>query len=102
MYYYIQSDLNLWTVGCSEGANWHPESDHDSPQKAAIRAAHLNGSTPLTNHDGEDSQYQALLTWATEAYSQLQAGVHLMPLALLAQWEGVRATIENTPVEVRP
>jgi len=54
MYVYIQSEKSgyydgkyfpgLWTVGFhSPNGNWHPESDHDSPEEAAKRVAWLNG-----------------------------------------------------------
>ena len=42
---YIQSELNLYTVGFydPEGA-WHSDSDHDDREEAAKRVAYLNGS----------------------------------------------------------
>ena len=46
MYVYIQSmrGPDLWTVGFYDpSGKWHPESDHDSPEKAAERVAYLNG-----------------------------------------------------------
>jgi hypothetical protein len=44
MYVYIQSEPGLWTVGFYDpNGNWQPESDHDSPEKAAERVAYLNG-----------------------------------------------------------
>lgn len=45
MYVYIKSHgEQLWTVGFYDPAGtWHPESDHDSPQKAAERVHYLNG-----------------------------------------------------------
>jgi hypothetical protein len=42
-YYYKQSEPGLWTVGTGEGKSWEPESDHSSPQEAAIRVNFLNG-----------------------------------------------------------
>lgn len=45
MYYYLKSEKYLWTVGCGEGKNWQPESDHESPEAAAQRVAWLNGKT---------------------------------------------------------
>ncbi len=45
MYVYIKSEPQLWTVGhynpCTN--QWVPESDHDSPDKAAERVHWLNG-----------------------------------------------------------
>lgn len=44
MYVYIQSEKKLWTVGFYDPkGDWHPESDHDSADKAAERVAWLNG-----------------------------------------------------------
>lgn len=50
MYVYKQTEPKLWTVGFydpeGEGRRkWYPESDHDSPEKAAKRVAWLNGSS---------------------------------------------------------
>lgn len=46
MYVYISSERNLWTVGFySPDGEWHPESDHTSPEEAAKRVAWLNGSS---------------------------------------------------------
>lgn len=46
-YYYIQSEKNLWTVGCTHNG-WQPESDHDSEESAAKRVHYLNGGTDET------------------------------------------------------
>jgi hypothetical protein len=53
MYVYIQAEPGLWTVGhygpegdttgMGPGRNWHPESDHSSPEEAAARVHWLNG-----------------------------------------------------------
>ena len=44
MYVYKQTEPGLWTVGFYDpSGNWHPESDHDSSEKAAERVAWLNG-----------------------------------------------------------
>jgi hypothetical protein len=45
MWVYIESEASLWTVGFygSDG-KWHPESDHDSSEKAAERVSYLNGN----------------------------------------------------------
>ena len=45
MYVYIESEKGLWTVGFySPDGKWHPESDHDSTEKAAERVHYLNGA----------------------------------------------------------
>jgi hypothetical protein len=45
MYVYIRSEYNLWTVGFYDPqGNWQPESDWDSPDKAAERVHYLNGT----------------------------------------------------------
>lgn len=44
---YVQSEPGLWTVGHYDGSSpprWHPDSDHESKQAAATRAAYLNGA----------------------------------------------------------
>jgi hypothetical protein len=44
MYVYIESEKGLWTVGFySPDDKWHPESDHDSKEKATERVHYLNG-----------------------------------------------------------
>lgn len=44
MYVYIQSEPQLWTVGFYDPqGNWHPETDHNTKDEAAKRAAWLNG-----------------------------------------------------------
>lgn len=44
MYVYIRSEKNLWTVGFySPNGEWNPESDYDTPEKAAERVHYLNG-----------------------------------------------------------
>lgn len=45
MYVYLKSPHEeLWTVGFYDpSGEWHPESDHGSPQEAADRVAYLNG-----------------------------------------------------------
>jgi len=47
MYVYIKSEPTLWTVGFYNPKNneWHPESDHPSPNEAADRVTFLNGPT---------------------------------------------------------
>lgn len=50
MYVYIRSEPCCWTVGHHAPGGWgknhdfHPESDHSTPEAAARRAAWLNGS----------------------------------------------------------
>jgi hypothetical protein len=43
MYVYKRTEPNLWTVGFYHGDKWEPDSDHDSPSKAAKRVRYLNG-----------------------------------------------------------
>lgn len=41
---YKQTESELWTVGFySPSGEWHPETDHNSPEAAAARCAWLNG-----------------------------------------------------------
>jgi hypothetical protein len=43
-YVYRSFQPGLWTVGFYDGSGkWYPESDQDSPEKAAERVAWLNG-----------------------------------------------------------
>lgn len=44
-YVYVKSKgEQLWTVGFYEpSGQWHAESDHDTPEKAAARVNYLNG-----------------------------------------------------------
>jgi len=44
-YVYLRSQGEmLWTVGFYDPkGKWHPESDHDTPEKAAERVRFLNG-----------------------------------------------------------
>lgn len=56
MYHYIESEPGLWTVGTGTpksmgGNDWLPESDHDSPEKAAARVRFLNGGNLLPETD---------------------------------------------------
>jgi len=45
MYFYRKSEPNLWTVGFYDPqGEWHPESDHESKEKAAKRVSWLNGN----------------------------------------------------------
>ena len=45
-YVYRSFEPGLWTVGFYDGSGkWYPESDQDSPEKAAERVAWLNGSS---------------------------------------------------------
>lgn len=43
MWYYIQSEPGLWTVGYDGHRGWTTDSDHDSREAAAQRVAFLNG-----------------------------------------------------------
>lgn len=56
MYVYIKSELQLWTVGFyNPNGEWHAESDHDTPAKAAERVHYLNGgNAPISNNVTEE------------------------------------------------
>ncbi len=43
MYYYKQTDLSLWQVGCETSNGWCTESIHIDPSVAADRVRYLNG-----------------------------------------------------------
>lgn len=49
MYVYIKSEPQLWTVGFyhPKTGEWNPESDHNTPEKAAERVAWLNGKAAV-------------------------------------------------------
>ena len=50
MFVYIKSEPRLFTVGFYDPkGEWHPESDHDSPEKAAERVHWLNGGCEPEN-----------------------------------------------------
>lgn len=45
-YVYIRSEPELWTVGFYDpNGKWNPESDFNSPEKAADRVHWLNGGS---------------------------------------------------------
>lgn len=52
MYVYKATEPNLWTVGFYDpNGEWFPESDHESPDKAAERMMQLNsGITTAKNN----------------------------------------------------
>jgi hypothetical protein len=53
MHVYLRSEPGLWTVGhYAPDGSWMPESDHDSPDKAATRCHYLNGG----NRDCDDDR----------------------------------------------
>lgn len=44
-YVYLKSEPHLFTVGFFDPqGKWHPDSDHDSREKASDRVAYLNGA----------------------------------------------------------
>lgn len=44
MWVYQKTESALWTVGYYDPkGQWHSESDHDDPEKAAARCSYLNG-----------------------------------------------------------
>ena len=51
MWVYRRTDSEqLWAVGIySPDGQWHTDSDHDSPEKAAERVHYLNGGKPLAD-----------------------------------------------------
>jgi len=58
-YSYIRSEPHLWTTGFYRpDGKWEPESDHDSPDAAAHRAAWLNSGQPEPRYP--DALYQAI------------------------------------------
>ena len=59
MYTYINSESGLWTTGhYLPDGKWCPESDHNSPHDAHMRATHLNGEARtyvyITSETGPD------------------------------------------------
>ena len=43
---FLRTEPRLWTVGFYDPqGNWHPESDHESPESAADEVHYLNGGT---------------------------------------------------------
>lgn len=62
-YVYIQTEPSLWTVGFyTPAGKWEPDSDHDSPSKAAERVHCLNG--------GDDQHQITRLRKATQKMVQ--------------------------------
>ena len=52
MYVYKKSEPELWTVGYYDPqGKWYPESDQESPDKAAKRVHWLNGGDPDKEED---------------------------------------------------
>lgn len=53
MYIYREVERNrVWTVGFYDPkGEWHPESDWDSPEKAAERVNYLNGGKKKETHE---------------------------------------------------
>lgn len=45
------------------------------------------------------SENERLRKWASDAYAALHRGVILMSVEQVSRWEGVRAAIEQYPVE---
>ncbi len=89
-YVYVRSEPGLWTVGYYKpDGKWDAESDHDSPDKAAERAALLNGSVMLqlselraqrTANQAELARLRdanAVLTKALTSATEVIASLHL-------------------------
>lgn len=75
MYVYVQSEKHefggLWTTGHYDpSGEWQPESDHDSAEKAAYRAAFLNGGA--VNH-GE--RIERTTDQLLDAYRELRQAI---------------------------
>jgi len=52
MYVYIRSEPQLWTVGhYGDDGRFVPESDHGSPNDAALRVNALNGGMDMDTYD---------------------------------------------------
>lgn len=47
MYVYKQTEYALWTVGFYANGQFHPESEHNTPNEAANRVHWLNGSNEV-------------------------------------------------------
>ena len=52
MYVYIRSEPQLWTVGhYGDDGKFEPESDHGSPDEAAMRVNALNGGMDMNAYE---------------------------------------------------
>ena len=61
MYVYIQSEPTLWTVGFYDpSGQWHPDSDHETPEAAADRVRHLNGGKDTSLYAAAPDMLNAL------------------------------------------
>lgn len=81
-YVYQQSEPGLWTVGFYDPAGgWHPESDHDSRESAALRVERLNGGSG-----------RWALAGAVDARAELDAG---RPVDSVTARERSRARAQN-------
>jgi len=68
-YFYIQSEPGLWTVGTGDpktSSQWFPESDHESPEKAAKRVAFLNDGVEMKD-------YEALAKYSAKRIGELES-----------------------------
>lgn len=105
MYVYIQSEPTLWTVGFYKpDGKWEPESDHGNPDKAAKRAAWLNGGSPepaidpwIAEQMSEDSNIdrdtETIQIWGAfgQALQDASATSPIVPIAyLVAERRGGR------------
>jgi hypothetical protein len=75
MYYYVQSEPHLWTVGCDDArGNWHPDSDHSSKEEASKRVILLNGGSVTV----QDSRLEKVITFVqselANTWPKIEAG----------------------------
>lgn len=51
MFFYLQTEPNLYTVGFYDNNNkWRPDTDHPTREEAADRTAYLNGEMITKRH----------------------------------------------------
>ena len=90
MYVYIRSEPRLWTVGFySPDGTWHPDSDHETPEKAAERVRSLNGILAL---DLAREQRDALKLYMA-IDSARHAGVRISAATWADAWQASTAAI---------
>lgn len=63
MYFYINSEPGLYTVGCEDQAGkWYSDSDHTTPEAAGERVHYLNGGAAAPGPDQEPMSHDGLPT----------------------------------------
>lgn len=106
MFVYIRSEPGLWTVGhhapggMGPNRDFHPESDHRSPEEAAARVHYLNGGNAAPAYHAAAEKLAAWVAEETAArgYSPLQHVRALVPVELV---EGVLAAHAAAKAEGR-